>query len=60
MLARRKPAGLHRLGMDSRLAKDEASPYKGGRTLSWIKVRQKDYTVENRVGRPEGAVKLRG
>ena len=26
--------------------KDEASPYRGGRTLSWLKVRQRDYRVE--------------
>jgi ATP-dependent DNA ligase len=25
------------------VAKDEASAYKGGRTLSWLKVRQRDY-----------------
>lgn len=30
------------------VAKDESSPYRGGRTLSWIKVRQRDYRVEER------------
>ena len=28
--------------------KDEASPYRGGRTLSWLKVKQKDYRKEER------------
>ena len=35
-------------GYEGLVAKDEASPYKGEPTLSWIKVRQKDYRVEER------------
>jgi hypothetical protein len=30
------------------VAKDNASPYRGGRTFSWLKVRQRDYRVEER------------
>jgi len=30
------------------VAKDNASPYRGGRTLSWLKVKQRDYRVEER------------
>jgi bifunctional non-homologous end joining protein LigD len=29
-------------------AKDQESPYRGGRTLWWLKVRQRDYRVEER------------
>ncbi len=35
-------------GYEGMVGKDEASPYKDGRTLSWIKVRQKNYRVEER------------
>ena len=35
-------------GYEGMVAKDEASPYKGGRTLSWLKVKQRDYRVEER------------
>jgi bifunctional non-homologous end joining protein LigD len=35
-------------GYEGLVAKDEASSYKGGRTLSWLKVRQRDYRVEER------------
>jgi ATP-dependent DNA ligase len=28
------------------VAKDEASVYEGGRTRRWLKVKQKDWTVE--------------
>jgi bifunctional non-homologous end joining protein LigD len=35
-------------GYEGLVAKDEASLYKGGRTLSWLKVRQRDYRVEER------------
>ena len=30
------------------VAKDPASPYVGGRTLSWLKVKQRNYRVELR------------
>jgi len=30
------------------VAKDPESPYKGGRTLSWLKVKQRDDRVEAR------------
>src|SRR5258707_15155513 len=30
------------------VAKDPASPYLGGRTLKWLKVKQRDYRVEER------------
>ena len=35
-------------GYEGLVAKDEASAYRGGRTLSWLKVRQRDYRVEER------------
>jgi len=35
-------------GYEGLVAKDEASPYAGGRTLSWLKVRQRDYRVAAR------------
>lgn len=35
-------------GYEGLVAKDDASAYKGGRTLSWLKVRQRDYRVEER------------
>jgi len=33
---------------DGTLAKDEASVYSGGRTLSWLKVKQSEYRVKER------------
>jgi hypothetical protein len=30
--------------------KDPASPYRGDRTLSWLKVKQRDYRIEERGG----------
>ena len=30
------------------VAKDPASPYVGGRTLKWLKVKQRDYRDEER------------
>jgi len=39
-------------GYEGLVAKDESSPYRGGRTLSWIKVRQRDYRVEERGWNP--------
>ena len=36
------------LGYEGYVAKDEASPYSGGRTLSWFKVKQRDYRIEER------------
>jgi bifunctional non-homologous end joining protein LigD len=35
-------------GYEGMVAKDDASPYRGGRTLSWLKVKQRDYRVEER------------
>jgi ATP-dependent DNA ligase len=35
-------------GDEGLAAKDESSPYRGGRTLSWLKVRQREYRVEER------------
>jgi ATP-dependent DNA ligase len=35
-------------GHEGLVAKDVASPYVGGRTLSWLKVRQRDYRVAAR------------
>ena len=32
------------------VAKDPASPYVGGRTLKWLKVKQRDYRVAARLG----------
>lgn len=33
-------------GYEGFVAKDESSPYSGGRTLSWLKVKQREYRVE--------------
>lgn len=38
---------LHR-GWEGYVAKDPESPYTGGRTLKWLKVKQKDYRVKER------------
>lgn len=35
-------------GFEGLVAKDPASPYRGGRTLSWRKVKQRDYRVQER------------
>jgi len=35
-------------GPEGRVAKDPASPYVGGRTLKWLKVKQLEYRVEER------------
>jgi bifunctional non-homologous end joining protein LigD len=35
-------------GYEGLVAKDESAAYRGGRTLSWLKVRQRDYRVEER------------
>lgn len=35
-------------GYEGFVAKDESSPYVGGRTLSWLKVKQAEYRVEER------------
>ena len=35
-------------GYEGLVAKDPASPYVGGRTLKWLKVKQLEYRVEER------------
>jgi bifunctional non-homologous end joining protein LigD len=35
-------------GYEGFVAKDGSSPYSGGRTLSWLKVKQADYRVDER------------
>ena len=35
-------------GYEGLVAKDPASPYRGGRTLKWLKVKQRDYRVAER------------
>jgi len=35
-------------GLGGGIAKDPESPYLGGHTLKWLKVRQRDYPVEER------------
>ena len=35
-------------GYEGLVAKDPTSPYVGGRTLKWLKVKQQDYRVEER------------
>jgi ATP-dependent DNA ligase len=35
-------------GYEGLVARDPASPYVGGRTLKWLKVKQRDYRVEER------------
>jgi len=37
-----------RAGWEGLVAKDPESPYVGGRTLKWLKVKQRDYRVEER------------
>jgi ATP-dependent DNA ligase len=36
------------------VAKDPASPYVGGRSLKWLKGKQRDYRVEERGWEPKG------
>jgi bifunctional non-homologous end joining protein LigD/DNA ligase-1 len=38
---------LHR-GYEGMVAKDPQSPYVGGRTLKWLKVKQREYRVKER------------
>jgi ATP-dependent DNA ligase len=33
-------------GYEGYVAKDESSPYEGGATRRWLKVKQKNWTVE--------------
>ena len=33
-------------GYEGLVAKDEASTYESGRTMRWLKMKQKDWTVE--------------
>jgi bifunctional non-homologous end joining protein LigD len=35
-------------GYEGYVGKDPESAYRGGRTLSWLKVKQRDYRVEER------------
>jgi ATP-dependent DNA ligase len=35
-------------GYEGYVGKDPASPYRGGRTLSWLKDKQRDYRVADR------------
>jgi bifunctional non-homologous end joining protein LigD len=39
-------------GYEGLVGKDESAPYRGGRSLSWLKVRQRDYRVEERGWNP--------
>lgn len=41
-------------GYEGLVAKDPASPYVGGRTLKWLKVKQRDYRVGERGWEPKG------
>jgi bifunctional non-homologous end joining protein LigD len=41
-------------GYEGMVAKDDASPYKGGRTLSWLKVKQPNYREGERGWEPTG------
>jgi bifunctional non-homologous end joining protein LigD len=41
-------------GYEGLVAKDPASPYLGGRTLKWLKVKQRDYRVAERGWEPQG------
>jgi len=43
-------------GYEGLAGKDDASPYRGGRTLSWLKVKQRDYRVEARGWDPRAKV----
>jgi ATP-dependent DNA ligase len=35
-------------GSEGLMAEDPESPYLGGHTLKWLKVRQRNYSVEER------------
>jgi hypothetical protein len=35
-------------GFEGLVGKDPASPYRGGRTLSWLKIKQRDYRMKER------------
>ncbi len=35
-------------GYEGLVAKDPTSPYEAGRTLKWLKVKQREYRVEKR------------
>jgi bifunctional non-homologous end joining protein LigD len=48
-------AEVERRGYEGFVAKDESSPYVGGRTLSWLKVKQPDYRVAARGFRSHSA-----
>jgi ATP-dependent DNA ligase len=41
-------------GYEGLVAKDPASPYVGGRTLNWLKVKQAKYRVGERGWEPKG------
>src|SRR5262245_42729984 len=41
-------------GYEGMVGKDESSPYKGGRTLSWLKVKQPNYREGERGWEPTG------
>jgi bifunctional non-homologous end joining protein LigD len=43
-------------GYEGMVAKDDASPYKGGRTLSWLKVKQPNYREGERGWEPTGKI----
>ena len=51
---RLSPGGLEawkdvlRAGYEGLVAKDPESPYVGGRTLKWLKVKQQDHRLEER------------
>ena len=57
---RLSPAGLEawkdvlRAGYEGLVAKDPASPYVGGRTLAWLKVKQPHYREGERGWEPKG------
>jgi bifunctional non-homologous end joining protein LigD len=54
LVRRLAPDGLEawkevlRASYEGLVAKDPQSPYVGGRTLKWLKVKQRDYRVEER------------
>jgi ATP-dependent DNA ligase len=37
-------------GYEGLAARDPTSPYRGGRTLKWLKVKHREYRVEGRGG----------
>jgi ATP-dependent DNA ligase len=43
---KRGAAGVIARGYESLVAKDEASAYEGGPTRRWVKVKQKNWTLE--------------